>query len=75
MLSAQRFKEVGVDGVNRFAGTVTDMQMPWKGHRAKKVYRSSRLLWIMGALVGFLAVIGLLWELSRRLESAEGDGN
>ena len=75
MLSTQRFREVGVDGVNRFAGAVSDMQAPWKGDRRKKVHRTRRLMWIVGVVVGFLAVIGLLCGLNCRQESHKGDGD
>ena len=73
MLSTQRFREVGADGVNRFAGAVADMQAPWKGSRGKKVHRARRLMWIIGVVVGFLAVIGLLWGLNCQQESHRGD--
>ena len=73
MLSTQRFREVGMDGVNRFAGAVSDMQAPWKEGRRKKVHRARRLMWIVGVVVGFLAVIGLLWGLNCQQESHRGD--
>jgi type VI protein secretion system component VasF len=69
MLNTQRIRGMGADGAYRVAEAMSDIQSPWKVRRRKRAHRARRLLWIIGAVVGFLAMAGLVWGLSCREQS------
>jgi hypothetical protein len=69
MLSTETFREFGADGVQRLAGVMGDMRKV----RRRRAPRSIRLLWVLGAVVGFVVMASLVWGLFCRDELEGGE--
>ena len=69
MLNTATLREIGNDGASRLVGAISDMTPAWKIRQRRA--RTRKLLWVVGGVVGFLLMIGLVWGLLSSIEGPE----